>query len=66
MAETDHDSPGNPQGAGGGPPDEEIPRLQQIFDSPFLLLVACLVIFFVFYTGWGVVEMMSLPDAPLP
>jgi hypothetical protein len=31
-----------------------------------LLLVACLVVMFVFYTGWGMIEIASLTPAPLP
>jgi len=45
---------------------EEIPLGQRLFDSPYLLLVACLVVMFVFYTGWGLLEIASLTDAPLP
>ncbi len=47
-------------------PPEEIPLGQRLFDRPFLLLAACLVVMFVFYTGWGLWEMSSLTDAPLP
>jgi hypothetical protein len=45
---------------------EEIPLGQQLCDRPFLLLIACLVVMFVFYTGWGLVEIASLGQAPLP
>jgi hypothetical protein len=47
-------------------PQEEIPLGQRLFDRPFLLLIACLVVFFAFYTGWGWVELATLPPAPLP
>ena len=47
-------------------PEEEVPLGQRLFDRPFLLLAACIVVMFVFYTGWGLVEMLSLPEAPLP
>jgi len=50
----------------GEPPSEPIPLFQRLLDSPFLLLVACLVIMCVFFTGWGVYEMFSLDQAPLP
>ncbi len=43
-----------------------VPLGQRLFDRPFLLLVLGLVVMFVFYTGWGMVEVMMLPDAPLP
>ena len=45
---------------------ERVPLGQRLLDRPFLLLIACLVIFFVFYTGWGLVELASLDRAPLP
>lgn len=44
----------------------EIPLGQRLFDRPFLLLLLGLLVMFVFYTGWGLVEIFSLPDAPLP
>ncbi len=43
-----------------------VPLGQRLFDSPFLLLVLGLVVMFGFYTIWGLVEVMSLPSAPLP
>lgn len=46
--------------------EEEIPLGQRIYDSPFLLLVAGIVIMLVFYTGWGLWEIVTLPEAPLP
>jgi hypothetical protein len=51
----------SPQRAG-----DEVPLGQRLFDRPFLLLAACLVVMFVFYTGWGLLELASLGDAPLP
>jgi hypothetical protein len=45
---------------------EEIPLGQRLFDRPFLLLVFGLVVMFVFYTIWGLYEIMSLPQATLP
>jgi hypothetical protein len=45
---------------------ERIPLGQRLFDRPFLLLAACIVVMFVFYTGWGMVEIASLTQAPLP
>ena len=35
-------------------------------DSPFLLLVLGLLVILVFYTGWGLWEILSLKPAPLP
>ncbi|MEW6279099.1 MAG: hypothetical protein AB1758_10775 [Candidatus Eremiobacterota bacterium] len=45
---------------------EEPPMLQRIFDSPFLLLVAGLIVMFGFYTLWGLVELATLPQGTLP
>lgn len=55
---TDH--PGAPE------EPEQIPLGQRLLDRPFLLLVVCSVIMFVFYTGWGLFEIASLTKAPLP
>jgi len=46
------------------PPSE--PLGQRLFNRPFLLLLIGLVVMFGFYTIWGIVEVMSLPQAPLP
>lgn len=46
--------------------DGQVPLGQRMLDNPFLLLVAGLVVMFVFYTGWGLIEILSLPKAPLP
>ena len=45
---------------------EEIPLPQRLLDRPFLLLIVCTVVMLVFYTGWGLVEMATLTEAPLP
>ena len=45
---------------------ERVPAMQKAFDNPFLLLVLGLVVMFVFFTGWGMWEIMSLPPANLP
>jgi len=45
---------------------EHVPLGQRLLDSPFLLLLACIVVMFVFYTGWGLWEIFTLPEAPLP
>jgi hypothetical protein len=46
--------------------DETPPLLQRIYDNPFLLLVAGIVVVVVFYTAWGLWEILRLPPAPLP
>jgi hypothetical protein len=55
-----------------GPPhpsdhdSEPIPLGQRLYDNPFLLLVAGIVVMVVFYTGWGLWEVLRLQPAPLP
>jgi hypothetical protein len=45
---------------------EEIPLGQRLYDRPFLLLFLGLLVMLVFYTGWGLWEVVSLSEAPLP
>lgn len=45
---------------------EPIPLGQRIFDSPFLLLVVGFATTAVFYTLWGLIEILTLPPATLP
>ena len=45
---------------------ESVPIGQRIMDNPFLLLAAGLIVMFGFYTLWGVLEELWLPDATLP
>jgi hypothetical protein len=58
--------PGERERADGPERPDEIPLGQRLFDRPFLLLAACIVVMFVFYTGWGLLEIASLEPAPLP
>ena len=46
--------------------DEPVPIGQRLYDSPFLLLAAGIIIMVAIYTGWGIWEVMTLPPAPLP
>lgn len=46
--------------------EEEVPLGQRLYDRPFLLLVAGIVVMVVFYTLWGLYEIGSLTPAPLP
>jgi hypothetical protein len=46
--------------------EPETPLGQRLLDRPFLLLVAGLVTMFAFYTGWGLIEIMSVPPGTLP
>ena len=56
MEEQQTSSPGN----------EPVPLGQRLYESPFLLLGLGLVVMFVFFTIWGMWEIMSLETAPLP
>lgn len=42
------------------------PFLQRLLDQPFALLAIGLTVMFVFYTGWGALELYFLPKAALP
>lgn len=44
----------------------QVPFLQRLYDSPFVLLVIGLVVMLVLFTFWGLWEVMTLPTAPLP
>ena len=59
------DSTQEPTAPAAGDP-EEIPLGQRLCDSPFILLALCAIVMFVFFTGWGVWEIFSLTEAPLP
>lgn len=55
-----------PDPRGGPPAEPAVPLAQRLMDNPILLLVLGMVIMLVFYTGWGMWEIMSLTRAPLP
>jgi hypothetical protein len=40
--------------------------MQRLYDNPFLLLALGIVVMAVFYTLWGVLELVRLPTATLP
>lgn len=42
------------------------PRMQRFFDNIYLLLVLGIVIMLVVYTGWGMWEILSMPQGTLP
>jgi hypothetical protein len=50
------------------PPEgaEPVPLGQRLYDNPFLLLAAGIVVILVFYTAWGLYEILTLSPAPLP
>jgi hypothetical protein len=47
-------------------PPEPVPLMQRLFDNIWLLLAAGLIVMFVVYTGWGMWEILTMPDATLP
>ena len=47
-------------------PDAKVPLGQRLFERPFLLLIAGIVVMLAFYTLWGLYEILSLKPAPLP
>ncbi|HEU4463723.1 MAG TPA: hypothetical protein VFS53_01635 [Gemmatimonadota bacterium] len=46
--------------------DPEIPLMQRLFDRPFLLLILGVSVVGVFYTLWGLIEILTMPQATLP
>jgi len=50
----------------GTEPEERPPLGQRLFDNVFLLLALGLVIMFAVYTGWGLWEIMTMPQSTLP
>jgi len=40
--------------------------MQRLFDNVFLLLALGLVVMFTVYTGWGMWEILSMPQGTLP
>ncbi len=45
-------------------PEERIPAMQSLLDNPFLLLFIGVAMPTVFYTLWGIMEIVTLPVAP--
>jgi hypothetical protein len=45
---------------------ESVPLGQRLLDRPFLLLIAGFLVMALFYTGWGLIEILSLTPSPLP
>lgn len=45
---------------------ERPPLGQRIFDNPFVLLALGVAVTGIFYTAWGLIEILTLPPAPLP
>lgn len=52
----------------GGPVQEPegVPLGQRLYDNWLLLMIAGIVIMAVIYTGWGLWEIATMPEAKLP
>ena len=50
----------------GTEPAEPLPLAQRLFDNWVLLMIAGIAIMALVYTGWGLVEILTLPPAQLP
>lgn len=48
------------------PDPADVPLLQRLYDRPFLLLVLGLAVMLILFTGWGLWEVLTLPEATLP
>ena len=47
-------------------PIEKLPLGQRLFDNMYLLLALGLIVMFVVFTGWGMWEILSMPQSTLP
>jgi hypothetical protein len=47
-------------------PAEPIPLGQRLFDNWLLLMIAGIGIMAVIYTGWGLFEILTMPQSRLP
>ncbi len=48
------------------PDAAEVPFFQRLYDRPFVLLALGLAVMLILFTAWGLWEVMTLPEAPLP
>lgn len=46
--------------------DETPPLMQRLFDNMFLLLFLGMAVMLVVYTGWGLWEIVTMPQGTLP
>lgn len=46
--------------------EEEVPLGQRLFDNWVFLLIVGVLVVGVLYVGWGLYEILSLPQATLP
>ena len=50
----------------GSSSPEDVPFLQRLYDRPFVLLALGMAVMLILFTAWGLVEVVSLPEATLP
>jgi len=50
----------------GAEPLPNVPLGQRLYDNPFLLLVLGIAVMAILFTGWGLWEVLTLPQAELP
>lgn len=55
-----------PEPAGRAREQEQLPLGQRLYDNWLLLMVAGIAIMAVIYTGWGLWEVATMPQATLP
>lgn len=48
------------------PAPAEVPFFQRLYDRPFVLLALGMAVMLVLFTAWGLWEVLTLPEAPLP
>jgi hypothetical protein len=48
------------------PPTERLPLGQRLFDNMYLLLALGVLVMLVVFTGWGLWEILSMPNGTLP
>lgn len=53
-------------GHSGSDDSADIPFFQRFYDKPFLLMGLGFAVMLILFTGWGLWEVMSLPEATLP
>lgn len=53
-----------PKGTPGN--EERLPLGQRLFDNWALLMLAGILIMAIIYTGWGLLEVLTMPTAELP
>lgn len=46
--------------------EERVPWGQKFYDSPFILLILGVLVMFTIFTGWGLIEILTMPQATLP